>query len=69
MVKMGKGCLPDMLLLVVRRRSSDLTAVFDGRQGCCKEERAASAQRKDRAGFICRSLTTSSLFGETWSSW
>jgi hypothetical protein len=59
MVRMGKGRLPDMLLPIVRRRSSDLTAMFDGRRGCCEEEEesAASAQRKDRVEFICRSLT------------
>jgi hypothetical protein len=47
----GKRRLPDMLLPVVRRRSSDLTAMFDERPGCCREEGAASAQRKDRVGF------------------
>jgi hypothetical protein len=58
MVRMGKRRLPDMLLPIVRRRSSDLTAMFDGRRGCCEEEEsAASAQRKDRVEFICRSLT------------
>jgi hypothetical protein len=49
---MRKRRLPDMLILVVHRGSDDLSAVFDRRQGCCKEERAASAQKKDQAEFI-----------------
>jgi hypothetical protein len=59
--------LPDMLLPSVRRRSGNLTAIFEERRGCCKEESAASAQRKDRVGFICRSLpivgSLSGVFG------
>ena len=48
-----RNCLPYTAFLVARRSSGGLSAISDGRRGCCEEEDGQLQRReKDQAEFI-----------------